>query len=144
MLRVDTAIDGSFCRCRKGSPLVQSVPETMFTFCPATWARAGAQTTASPATPRTNSSPKRLVIQLVFECLLKQGGAYLWAGLMATSENFDEGDPCNPGTVDRRLFFQIVNTRHWMTAATNIAPHHGDMGLIEFPLERVPRQVKCA
>jgi len=35
-LRVETAMEGSFCRCRKGSPVGHCVPETMLTFCPAT------------------------------------------------------------------------------------------------------------
>src|ERR1700676_109459 len=39
-LRVETAIDGSFCRCRNGSPLGHFVPDTMLTFWPATCARA--------------------------------------------------------------------------------------------------------
>src|SRR5256885_1932195 len=37
-LRVETAMDGSFCRCRKGSPVGHCAPDTMLTFCPATCA----------------------------------------------------------------------------------------------------------
>lgn len=42
---MDTVIEDSFWRCKNESPVVQSVPETMFTFWPArdTWATAKEQ-----------------------------------------------------------------------------------------------------
>src|SRR5579864_3384075 len=39
-LRLETAIEGSFWRCRYGSPAGQSVPETILMFWPATCASA--------------------------------------------------------------------------------------------------------
>src|SRR5215470_17891027 len=47
-------MEGSFCRCRKGSPAGQFVPETMLMFCPAIWANVAIheQTTTSHANAR--------------------------------------------------------------------------------------------
>src|SRR5579864_6133437 len=39
-LRLETAIEGSFWRCRYGSPAGQFVPETILMFWPATCAKA--------------------------------------------------------------------------------------------------------
>src|SRR5580658_8246321 len=53
-LRVETAIEGSFCLCKNGSPLGHFVPDTMFTFWPATCAPAGgaARKTAAHTNPK--------------------------------------------------------------------------------------------
>ena len=55
MFRVDAAIVGSFCRCRNGSPVTTSVPDTMFTLCPGTtvWADKRAIATAMIAATMT-------------------------------------------------------------------------------------------
>src|ERR1700688_4105216 len=72
--RVDTAIDGSFCRCKNGSPFGHFVPDTMLTFCPATCAVAGrtatnAATHANPntaVTTRTDNLIARLLESVIF------------------------------------------------------------------------------
>src|SRR5271168_821795 len=68
-LRVDTAIDGSFCRCKNGSPVGHFVPETMLTFWPATCATAGgvARKTVRQANPRTayRTRTDNLIVKLL-------------------------------------------------------------------------------
>src|SRR5580692_6675811 len=64
--RVDTAIDGSFCCCKNGSPFGHFVPDTMLTFCPATCAVAGdtvtnAATHANASTAHTTRTDNLIV-----------------------------------------------------------------------------------
>src|SRR6266481_9312871 len=68
-LRVETAMDGSFCLCKKGSPVGHLVPETMLTFCPATCptAAGAARNAATHANPKTahNTRTDNLIVRLL-------------------------------------------------------------------------------
>src|SRR3982751_1826983 len=56
-LRVEIATDGSFCRCKYGSPPGNCVPETMFVFCPGVWAEtASGATSSKQSANRTNGA----------------------------------------------------------------------------------------
>jgi hypothetical protein len=68
-LRVETAIDGSFCRCKKGSPVGHVVPETMLTFVPATCAFAPGDSTSAPKNARTSMEHRVRAVIFTVELL---------------------------------------------------------------------------
>src|ERR1044072_8459840 len=57
VLRVETALEGSFCRCRYGSPSGDVVPDTMLTLVPGTTCGCCADSvTPTPASATTTSA----------------------------------------------------------------------------------------
>src|SRR5580698_2522120 len=68
-LRVDTAIEGSFCRCKNGSPVGHFVPETMLTFCPATCALAGSAVRKVATQPNPRTAHRTRTDDLIVELL---------------------------------------------------------------------------
>src|ERR1051326_3371624 len=76
-LRVEIATDGSFCRCRKGSPPGNCVPETMLVFCPGVWAETAREATTTKQRQTANDERmSKSPAESLFEGLqLEQGGS---------------------------------------------------------------------